>query len=83
MDPPQLTYLHRLVQVFKAAESGRSLGFWATPNHGNMVVTKQRVLVRTKEVLGLLMHHPLETKVTKELFQSMAISVFRFSASRV
>jgi hypothetical protein len=39
--------------------------------------------VRTKEVLGLLTYHPLETKVGRELFQSMAISVFRFSAAQV
>jgi hypothetical protein len=48
-----------------------------------MEVTKNRVLVKTKEVLGLLTHHPLETKTAKELFQSMAVSVFRFSAAQV
>jgi hypothetical protein len=48
-----------------------------------MAVTKSRVLVKTKEVLGLLKHHPLETKTAKELFQSMAVSVFRFSAAQV
>ena len=47
-------------------------GFWATPN-GNMAVTKQRVLVKAKDVLELLTHHPLETKIAKELFQSMAV----------
>ncbi len=52
MDPPQLTYHQRQVKVFEATESCRYLGFWATPN-GNMAATKQRVLVRTKEVLGL------------------------------
>jgi hypothetical protein len=82
VDPPQLTYHQRPVKVFKATESSRHLGFWATPN-GNMAATKQRVLVRTKEVLGLLTHHLLETKVAKELFQSMSISVFRFSAAQV
>jgi hypothetical protein len=80
--PPQQTYHQRPVKVFTATESCRHLGFWTTPN-GNMAATKQRVLVRTKEVLGLLTHHPLETKVAKELFQSMAISVFRFSAAQV
>jgi hypothetical protein len=48
-----------------------------------MTVTKQRVITKTREVLGLLMHHPLETKTAKELFQSMAVSVFRFSAAQV
>jgi len=81
-DPPQLTYHQRPVKVVKATDSCRHLGFWATPD-GNMAATKQRVLVRTKEVLGLLTHHPLETKVARELFQSMAISVFRFSAAQV
>jgi hypothetical protein len=82
MDPPHLTYHQRQVKVFKATESCRHLGFWVTPN-GNTAATKQRVLVRTKEVLGLLTHHPLETKVARELFQSMSISVFRFSAAQV
>jgi hypothetical protein len=49
VEPPQLTYHQQPVKVFKAAESCRHLGFWATPN-GNMAAIKQRVLVRTKEV---------------------------------
>jgi len=48
---------------------------------GIMTNTKGRVLEKTREVLGLLTHHPLETKTAKELFQSMAVSVFRFSAA--
>ena len=47
-----------------------------------MTKTKKRVLAKTREVLGLLTHHPLETKIAKELFQSMAVSVFRFSAAQ-
>jgi hypothetical protein len=58
------------------------LGEDETPD-GNMTVTKNRVLVKTKEVLGLLTHHPLETKTDKELFQSMEVSVFRFSYVQV
>jgi len=48
-----------------------------------MAKTKQRVLAKTREVLGLLTHHPLESKIAKELFHSMAVSVFRFSAAQV
>ena len=48
-----------------------------------MAKTKQRVLAKTREVLGLLTHHPLESKIDKELFHSMAVSVFRFSAAQV
>jgi hypothetical protein len=81
-DPPKLTYNQQPIRVFQATESCRHLGFWATPN-GDMTVTKQRVITKTREVLGLLMHHPLETKTAKELFQSMAVSVFRFSAAQV
>jgi hypothetical protein len=83
VDPPQLTYHQRPVKVFKATESCRHLGFWATPTGNTPKTPRQLVLVRTKEVLGLLTHPPLETKVAKELFQSMAISVFRFSAAQV
>ena len=46
-------------------------------------LTKQRVFTKTREVLGLLTHHPLESKIAKELFHSMAVSVFRFSAAQV
>ena len=70
VDPPNLTYNQQPIKVFQATESCRHLGFWATPN-GNMTVTKHRVLAKMKEVLGLLTHHPLETKTAKELFQSM------------
>jgi hypothetical protein len=82
VDPPQLTYNQQPVKVFQATESCRHLGFWATPN-GDMAITKHRVLAKTQEVLGLLTHHPLETKIAKELFQSMAVSVFRFSVAQV
>jgi hypothetical protein len=82
VDPPKLTYNQQSIKVFQATESCRHLGFWATPD-GNMAVTKHGVLAKTKEVLGLLTHHPLETKTVKELFQSMVVSVFRFSAAQV
>ena len=48
-----------------------------------MTVTKQRVLTKTEEVLGILTHHPLESNIAKELFRSMTVSVFRFSAAQV
>ena len=48
-----------------------------------MSVTEQRVLEETKEVLGFLMHQPMETKIAKELFQSMVVSLFRFSAAQM
>ena len=81
-DPPRVTYKQQPIKVFQATESCRHLGYWATPN-GDMIKTKRRVLAKTREVLGLLTHHPLETKTAKELFQSMAVSVFRFSAAQV
>jgi hypothetical protein len=81
-DPPQETYKQQPITIFQATESCRHLGYWATPN-GDMTKTKQRVFAKTREVLGLLTHHPLETKIAKELFQSMAVSVFRFSVAQV
>jgi hypothetical protein len=80
--PTQLTYKNQPVKVFQANESCRHLGFWATPN-GDVTVTKQRVLTKTEEVLGILTYHPLEAKTAKELLQSMAVSVFRFLATQV
>ena len=82
MDPIQLTYKNQPVKGFQANESCRHLGFWATPN-GDMTVTKQRVLTKTEKVLGILTHHPLESNIAKELFRSMTVSVFRFSAAQV
>jgi len=76
-DPPQVTYKQQPIKGFQATESCRHLGYWAAPN-GDMTKTKRRVLAKTREVLGLLTHHPLETKTAKELFQSMAVSMFRF-----
>jgi len=48
-----------------------------------MTATKQRVLKKTEATLVVLTHHPLEAKTAKELFQIMAVSVFRFSAAQV
>jgi hypothetical protein len=78
-DPPPVTYKQQTIKVFQATESCRHLGYW----NGDMTNTKRRVLEKTREVLGLLTYHPLETKTAKELFQSMAVSVFRFSAARL
>ena len=52
-------------------------------SHGLSHFHPPTALAKTREVLGLLTHHPLETKTVKELFQSMAVSVFRFSAAQV
>ena len=65
-DPPQVTYKQQPIKGFQATESCRHLGYWAAPN-GDMTKTKRRVLAKTREVLGLLTHHPLETKIAKEL----------------
>ena len=75
LDPPQITYKNQQVKGFQANESCRHSGFWATPN-GDYAVTKQCVLTKTDEVLGILIHHPLEAKTAKELFQSMAVSMY-------
>ena len=40
-----------------------------------MAATKQRVLVRTKEVLGLLTHHPLETEQIKDIIINLSLRV--------
>jgi hypothetical protein len=82
VDPPQLTYNQQPIKIFQATESCRHLGFWATPN-SNMAVTKSRVLVKTKEVLGLLYASPPGNQDRQGTFQSMAVSVFRFSAAQV
>ena len=66
LDPPKLTNKNQPVKVFQANESCRHLSFGATPN-GDMTVTKQRVLTKTEEVLGILTHHSLEAKIPKEL----------------
>jgi len=81
-NPPQVTYKQQPITGFQATESCSRLGYWATPN-GDMTKTKKRVFAKTREVPGLLTHNPSETKIAKELFQSMAVSVFRFSAAQM
>jgi hypothetical protein len=82
MDMPCLTYKNQLLKVLPVTDSCRHLGYWATVN-GDMTVTKQRVFEKTKAALRVLTHHPLEAKTARELFRSMAVSVFRFSAAQV
>ena len=81
MGTPCLTYKNQPVKVLQVTDSCRHLGYWATAN-GDKTATKQRVLEKTKAALGVLTHHPLEAKTARELFRSMAVSVFRFSAAQ-
>jgi len=82
LDPPRLTYHDHPVKIFQANKSCRHLGFGATAN-GDMAASKQRARGKTEAALAVLTHHPLEAKTAKELFQIMAVSVFRFSAAQV
>jgi hypothetical protein len=81
-DPPKLTFKKVPIKVFPATDSCRHLGFWATAN-GDMTATQQRVMEKTRATLEVLTHHPLEANMALELFQSVAVSVFRFSAAYV
>ena len=82
MDMPCLTCKNQPVKVLQVTDSCRHLGYWATTN-GDKTATKQLVFEKPNSALGVLTHHPLEAKTVTELFQSMAVSVFRFSAADV
>ncbi len=72
-DPPQITYKQKPIKVLQAKESCRHLGFWATPD-GDTTSTKKRVFKKTREVLELLMHHPLEIRCFPDRSEQSGLS---------
>ncbi len=64
--------------------SSPSSGRFCKPSLGDTVKRKKSGTKFSITLCGSTKtHHPLETKIAKELLQSMTVSVFRFSAAQV
>ena len=55
---------------------------WGTPT-GDMSATKTRIFKKTEEARDLLRHHPLTPEQAINLFTSIGVGAFRYSAALV
>jgi hypothetical protein len=62
--------------------SCRYLGVWGTPT-GDMSDTKGRIFPKTEEARDLVRHHPLTPEQAIDLFMSIGVGAFRYSAALV
>jgi hypothetical protein len=75
-------YMGQEVTFLAPSTACRYLGVWATPT-GDMSNTKERIFKRTEEARDLLRHHPLTPEQAIDLFTSIGIGAFRYSAALV
>jgi len=74
-----LVYMGQEVTFLAPSTACRYLGVWGTST-GNMSNTKERILKRTEEARDLLRHHPLTPEQAIDLFTSIGVGAFRYSA---
>jgi len=77
-----LMYMGHEVSFLAPSASCRYLGVWGTPV-GDMSDTKKRILKKPEEARDLLNHHPLTPEQAIELFTSIGVGAFRYSAAVV
>jgi hypothetical protein len=77
-----LVYMGQEVTFLAPSASCRYFGVWGTPT-GDMSDTKERFLKRTEEARDLLRHHPLTPEHAIDLFTSIGVGAFRYSAALV
>ena len=77
-----LSYNGSAIRILGCDEACRYLGLWSTAN-GDMSAMKERVRNKTQEAIDLMKHHPLTPKMAIELFTSIGIGAFRYSAAIV
>ena len=77
-----LRYNGAPIRTLKDGEACRYLGLWGTFN-GDMIEMKDRVRSKTQEAIYLMKHHPLTPKMVIELFSSIGVGAFRYSAAIV
>ncbi|MFN9897576.1 MAG: hypothetical protein ACK55Z_02015, partial [bacterium] len=58
------------------------MGVWGKPTR-DMSNTKERISRRTEEARDLLRHHPLTLEQAIDLFTSIGVAAFRYSAALV
>ena len=74
-----LVYMGQEVTFLAPSTACRYLGVWGTPT-GDMSNTKERIFKRTEEARDLLRHHPLTPEQAIDLFTSIGVGAFRYSA---
>jgi hypothetical protein len=77
-----LVYMGQEVTFLAPSTACRYLGEWGTPT-GDMSNTKTRIFKRTEEARDLLRHHPLTPEQAIDLFTSIGVGAFRYSAALV
>ena len=84
ISPPgtELKYQGYPIRKSESAAAVRYLGLWGTAA-GDMAETKKRILEKTKEARDMIEHHPLHPEQAVELFVSVGVGAFRYSAALV
>ena len=84
VQPPteQVHYQGLPIETLAPSAACRYLGYWGTAS-GDMTETKRRVLKKTKDACALLDHHPLTATRAIDLFVSVGVGAFRYSAAIV
>ena len=77
-----LTYQGREIKTLSPSTACRYLGLWGTAD-GDMTETKRRIFQKTKEARDMLEHHPLTPEQAVELFGSVGVGAFRYTAALV
>ncbi len=77
-----LVYMGQEVTFLAPSTACRYLGVWGTPT-GDMSSTKERIFKKTEEARDLLRHHPLTPEQAIDLFTSIGVGAFRYSAALV
>jgi len=77
-----LTYMGQKVALLAPSVACRYLGVWGTPT-GDMTATKTRIFKKTEEARDLLKRHPLTPEQAIDLFTSIGVGAFRYSAALV
>ena len=77
-----LSYQGHPVTMLPPESPVRYLGLWGTA-HGDMTETKRRILEKTRNARDMIEHHPLTPEQAVELFVSVGVGAFRYSAALV
>ena len=81
-DSMPLTYQGHPITTLASTSSVRYLGLWGTAC-GDMAETKRRILEKTRNARDMIEHHPLTPEQAVELFVSVGVGAFRYSAALV
>jgi hypothetical protein len=77
-----LIYMGQEVAFLAPSMACRYLGVWGTPT-GDMSATKTRIFKKTEDARDLMRHHPLTPEQAIDLFTSIGVGAFRYSAALV